>query len=102
MALPTFHLPRGNTVTKQEAIDAYKQAAAAAMAEAKRAGRWDKNTTCCFTALDPFAAATTGFTVQVVGIDPDGTGTYHSTLKDAFEYAAKANGNGFSCFVHLA
>lgn len=58
------------------------------------------NTTCCFAALDSFDT-TTGFTVQVVGIDPDGTGIYHPTLKDAFEYAAEANKNGFSCFVHL-
>jgi|GEM_PF-3574017 len=58
------------------------------------------STTCCFTALQPFTA--TGFVVQVAGIDADGAGTYHSTLKAALEYAYQANSNGFTCFVHLA
>ena len=57
-------------------------------------------TTCCFTALQPFTA--TGFVVQVAGIDADGAGIYHPTLKAALEYAHQANGNGFTCFVHLA
>ena len=59
-------------------------------------------TTLCFAAPSAGFDNTTSFIVQVVGIDADGAGTYHSSIKSAFEYATQANGNGFDCFVHLA
>jgi hypothetical protein len=59
-------------------------------------------TTCCFAAPSAGFDKTASFIVQVVGIDADGTGTYHSSIESALKYATQANGNGFGCFVHLA
>jgi hypothetical protein len=59
-------------------------------------------TTCCFATPSAGFDKTDSFIVQVVGIDADGAGTYHSSIDSAFAYATQANGNGFNCFVHLA
>ena len=59
-------------------------------------------TTCCFATPLAGFDKTDSFIVQVVGIDADGAGTYHSSIDSAFAYATQANGNGFNCFVHLA
>ncbi len=59
-------------------------------------------TTCCFVTPAAGFDKTDSFTVQIVGVDPDGKGVSHPSIESAFEYARQANGNGFNCFIHLA
>jgi len=58
-------------------------------------------TTYCFAVPAAGIDKSDSFIVQVVGIDADGSGIYHSSLESALEYATQANGNGFNCFIHL-
>ena len=47
------------------------------------------------------AIAYGSFRVQVLGVDEDGCGPYFTTYDQAVEYATGANGNGWSCVIHL-